>query len=56
MDELNVMKTSLETPAATSARALPDWVKALYGANKPTGVVADLLAERAAAGRAETRK
>lgn len=50
---LILMQASLEPAESASARALPDWVNALYGSSKPTGVVADLLAERADAGRAE---
>ncbi len=53
---LILMKASLEPSAPATARALPDWVNALYGANKPSGVVADLLAERAEAGHAESRE
>lgn len=48
---LILMQASLEPPRPAPARALPDWVNALYGANKPVGVVADLLAERAADSR-----
>lgn len=45
---LILMQASLEPPRTAPARALPGWVDALYGANKPAGVVADLLAERTA--------
>jgi plasmid stability protein len=48
---LILMQASLEPPRPAPARALPDWVNALYGANKPVGVVADLLAEHAAESR-----
>jgi plasmid stability protein len=49
---LILTQASLEPPRAAPARALPDWVNALYGAAKPSGVVADLLADR----RAESRE
>lgn len=51
---LILTQASLEPAEPVSARGLPDWVNALYGSNKPTGVVEDLLAERADASRAET--
>jgi plasmid stability protein len=51
---LILMQASLEPAEPVPARALPDWVNAPHGSNKPTGVVEDLLAERANAGRAET--
>jgi hypothetical protein len=50
---LILIQASLDPPEAAPARALPEWVNALYGQDKPTGVVADLLAERADAGRSE---
>jgi hypothetical protein len=49
---LILTQASLEPPRAAPARALPDWVNALYGHTKPSGVVADLLADR----RAESRE
>lgn len=51
---LILMKASLEPVMPASGRALPEWVNALYGGNKPTGVVADLLAERSEAARSES--
>lgn len=49
---LILTEASLEPPRATAVHALPDWVNSLYGRSKPTGVVADLLADR----RAESRE
>lgn len=49
---LILTEASLEPPRATAASSLPDWVNILYGRAKPTGVVADLLADR----RAESRE
>ena len=39
--------------AATSVRVLRDWVDSAYGANKPSGVVEELIAERRKEGARE---
>ncbi len=39
-------QASLEDSQRESAEALQFWVSALYGPNKPDGVVDDLIAER----------
>ena len=52
---LILIQASLE-PVPALARALPDWVNALYGPQKPTGVVDDLLSERADSARADAKR
>lgn len=50
---LILMQASLEPAKAASAADLPAWVAALYGQNKPSGVVEALIDERAEAQLAE---
>jgi plasmid stability protein len=50
---LILLQASLAPEKAVGAASLPAWVAALYGQNKPAGVVDALLLERAAAESAE---
>lgn len=53
---LILLQASLEPHSRAPARALPDWVSALYAGKKPVGVVETLLTERTEQNRRESVK